>query len=187
MCGRFAYNKEQITPWAKGILKINLDYGSNYDVRPTDSIAAIISEGNDFTHHKFSWGIKPDWSKKLIINAQSEGISTKKTFKDSFENRRCIVPMSGWYEWKDEGGSRKQKYYFSSFNKTPLLMAGIWFKGDEQVVTLTTSPNDKCSQIHHRMPLIINIDCIDLWLSDGDVSDLLSPIDSDIIQFTKAY
>ena len=65
-------------------------------------------------------------------------------------------------------------------------MAGIWFKGDEQVVTLTTLPNDKCSQIHHRMPLIINIDYIGRWLSDGDVSDLLSPIDSDVIQFTKA-
>jgi len=185
MCGRFAYNKEQITPWAKELFKITLDYDSNIDIRPTNTVPSIIHSNNGFIQHNVSWGIKPSWSKKLLFNAQAETVAEKKTFKNSFQNRRCLVPTTGWYEWKNEGDSKKQKYYFSSPDNTPLLMAGIWFEDDDQVVTLTTSPNEICSQVHHRMPLIIQSDCIGRWLTESDVSVLFPPIDSLTIQFTK--
>ncbi len=58
-----------------------------------------------------SWGIKPSWAKRIIINAQAETVSIKPTFTHSFEKHRVIVPCSGWYEWREEQG-KKVKYLF---------------------------------------------------------------------------
>ena len=184
MCGRFAYNKEQITPWAKDTLGVLLDIESNLNASPSQSVAAIDSNNSPLI---LNWGIKPSWAKKLLINAQAETVATKPTFKQAFVTRRCVVPMSGWYEWKDEGGPRKQKYYFSAANDEPLLMAGIWYENDSpELVTLTTSPNAKCGEIHKRMPVIIPVEGLAHWFHSPNPSDLLLPVSDDEIVITKA-
>ena len=183
MCGRFAYNKEKITPWAKEILNIVLDVESNLNVSPSQE---VVGFDENLKPMKYKWGIKPQWAKRLIINAQAETVASKPTFKNAFATHRCLVPCSGWYEWKDQGGVRKQKYYFSSSKKEPFLMAGIWYQGDEnELVTLTTKPGEKCAKIHKRMPLLISVDSIDNWFGHADMDSLTNSVDEELIAIEK--
>ena len=103
-------------------------------------------------------GTKPTWAKRLIINARSETVSKKETFKEAFATNRCLVPCTGWYEWRDEEGAGKTKYLLThSSGDIPFFMAGITISDDginQQLVTLTTRPNKKCvdsSRRYHQM------------------------------------
>ncbi|MEH6344799.1 MAG: SOS response-associated peptidase family protein [Bermanella sp.] len=176
---------------------------SNREVRPTDETLLLIPQGKDINTATMSWGIKPSWSKQLLINAKSETVSDKTTFKKAFENHRALVVCSGWYEWKDEGGKTKQKYLVQHSLKQPMFMAAVCFpappanqaanqgphqeanKEASQFVTLTTAPNEKLKQVHHRMPLIIHSDEMDEWLL-GDSHQALQaihPMKSEAFQF----
>ncbi|GAL29892.1 hypothetical protein JCM19239_5706 [Vibrio variabilis] len=111
-----------------------------------------------------SWGIKPSWSKRLIINAQAESVVTKPTFSDAYAYHRVIVPCSGWYEWKQNELSEKTKYLFSTESHRPLYMAAVGYPQTQQVVTLTTKPTKHYSRYHHRMPLILTPQAAMQWL-----------------------
>ena len=181
--------------------KRNVDF--NRELRPTDETLLLIPKGKDIEPAMMSWGIKPSWSKQLLINAKSETISEKTTFKKAFEHHRALVVCSGWYEWKDEGHgekkAKKQKYLVQHSLKQPMLMAAVCFTGpsftresnkevnreSNQFVTLTTTPNEKLKQVHHRMPLIIHADEMDDWLLGDNQQALqaIQPISSDEFQF----
>ncbi len=179
----------------------------NRELRPTDETLLLIPKGKDIATATMSWGIKPAWSKQLLINAKSETISEKTTFKKAFEHHRALVVCSGWYEWKDEGygdkKAKKQKYLVQHSLKQPMLMAAVCFTGPSftresnkevnresnnergQFVTLTTAPNEKLKQVHHRMPLIIHADEMDDWLL-GDSQQALQavhPLQDEEFQF----
>jgi len=114
-----------------------------------------------------TWGIKPQWSKKLLINAQSETVAVKPTFRRAFADNRCVVPCSGWYEWSSVAGEGKQKYLFDNVDSSPLYMAGIFYPqagASSELVTLTTKPDELCAQYHHRMPLLIPEKAVEDWL-----------------------
>lgn len=172
---------------------LNLDYTttSNDDLRPTDHIDAVVSMEGRCLQLGARWGIKPSWSKKLIINAQGETVSEKKTFRDAFAHRRCLVPCTGWYEWRDEGGKRKQKYSFTHSNSSPLLMAGIYFETElgTEVVTLTTEPNKKCVAIHERMPVLIEPTAAEQWFGGTieEVQPLLRAVHNDTIHVSARH
>ena len=172
---------------------------SNQELRPTDETLLLIPKRKanviDVAATSMRWGIQPSWSKKLLINAKSETIQEKNTFKKAFEQRRGLVVCSGWYEWKDEGGAKKQKYLVQHSLKQPMLMAAVCFSGvssnqdssqeSHQFVTLTTEPNEKLKYVHHRMPLIIHNDEMDNWLL-GDSQQALNaihPMPSELFQF----
>ena len=98
----------------------------------------------------------------------------------------------GWYEWRDEGGARKQKYQFYRADQQPLLMAGIWFQADAlpQLVTLTTQANTLCQTIHSRMPVFIEKDAVHHWLQCDDLNSLvplMMPIENDAIQYKSVH
>jgi putative SOS response-associated peptidase YedK len=77
---------------------------ANADLRPSQSVATIVNNGSSFQQVNALWGIKPNWSKKLIINAQAETVATKPTFKQAFQSQRFLVPCNGWFEWRTEEG-----------------------------------------------------------------------------------
>jgi putative SOS response-associated peptidase YedK len=83
----------------------------------------IINEDGNYQQLNAEWGLKPNWSKRLLINTQSETVLTKPTFKDAIINHRCLIPCFGWYEWRTEHG-KKQKYLFSNSSSEPFLIAG---------------------------------------------------------------
>ena len=138
----------------------------------------------------FHWGLIPSWSKdkataRIIagkcLNSRSETMFDKPAFRSAAKEKRCIIPLSGYYEhyWLDKGGKKKVPYYISRNDNKPLYMAGLWEewidKTTGEVVKTctitTTNANSKLSEVHNRNPLdprmlvILDFKDIDYWLS----------------------
>jgi putative SOS response-associated peptidase YedK len=123
----------------------------------------------------------PSWAKDIsigsrMINARSESLPDKPAFRKAVRFRRCIVPASGFFEWKPEG-SHKVPYYIRLSNGTPMGLAGVWEawktpEGSflETFTILTTLANPLISPIHDRMPVILHPDAYGLWL-DKDANN----------------
>jgi len=190
----------------------NFSAPSNNNLSPGQSVATLISRdtNNDsksrsldepiFKQLDVTWGIQPSWSKRLLINAQSETVLSKGTFKEAIKTHRCLIPCSGWYEWRTEEG-KKQKYLFSHVNEEPMLMAGIWYakqnqsnneelnsEPKQQLVTLTTAPNDKYAEYHQRMPVIVLPQYRDFWFHSPaeQLASLFEAVDQGYIKVTAA-
>ncbi|MGF1760907.1 SOS response-associated peptidase [Photobacterium sagamiensis] len=189
MCGRFSVLGDMLSKMVSEEVGISFEAEENNDLRPTQTVATIISDGSTLRQQNTQWGIQPEWAKRLIINAQAETAAEKKTFRQAMQTHRCLVPCSGWYEWRDEGGQRKQKYLFSHATNKPLYMAGIWFPSETpHMVTLTTEPNAIYLPYHNRMPVLIPADTIKLWL-EGELTalaPLMMPNDTTPIAVTVA-
>ncbi|RPH19889.1 MAG: SOS response-associated peptidase [Alteromonadaceae bacterium TMED7] len=188
MCGRFSINKA-ITPIISELFNVDFSAEENFNVSPSQSISTIIkgklnnSHESNYSQINALWGIKPTWSKKLIINAQAETVATKPTFKQAFQTQRCLVPCNGWFEWRTEEG-KKVKYFFEHANKMPLYMAGILFQHEQtELVTLTTEPNNTCSPYHKRMPALVLARDKDDWFNSPvqELETLLRPVQDKVI------
>ena len=121
------------------------------------------------------------------INARSETVDEKLSFRAAYERRRCLVLADGYYDWKGERGG-KQPYRFALDDDAPFAMAGLWerWRGDGDVRTtctiLTTEPNAAVEPIHHRMPAVLSPGEERTWLR-GDADErrrLLRPYDGDL-------
>ena len=105
-----------------------------------------------------------------MINARSETIDEKASFKNSFKSKRCLVVSDGFYEWKKDE-KEKQPYRFVMKDRKPFVMAGLWErwdKGEKPLFTctvITTIPNDVTRNVHDRMPVILPEDTYDTWLN----------------------
>lgn len=175
MCGRLNVIDDPLCKIVCEKLGINFKTSTNTDLRPTQDVATVGVQNGELKQLNLPWGIQPSWAKRIIINAQAETVSVKPTFAQAFEYNRVLVPCSGWYEWREENG-HKQKYLFSQGENEVLFMAGIALEGGSKLVTLTTKPNEQCGEYHHRMPLLIEPDCLLTWVSGKleDVFPLLS-------------
>jgi putative SOS response-associated peptidase YedK len=164
MCGRLNIN-DMLSQRVSNSLGIDFRAQLNLDLRPTEQVGTLVMHNERLYQQEASWGIQPAWSKGMLINAQAETVASKKTFASAFAHNRCLVPCSGWFEWRDEGGAKKQKYLFSYEDNEPVYMAGILYPSDDvmQLVTLTTAPTDECRPYHHRMPLLIGASDIRYW------------------------
>lgn len=182
MCGRLNIIDYPLCKIVSETIGINFTSESNSNLCPSESLSTIVQANEQLSQVNMRWGIQPSWSKRLLINAQSETVATKPTFAQAFATHRCLVPCSGWYEWRKEG-NKKQKYYFSHLHEQPLYMAGISYydaNTQPQVVTLTTKPNPLCEHYHHRMPVLILPDDIKTWLHPSSQYSNLSPLMSAI-------
>ncbi|MGE0641803.1 MAG: SOS response-associated peptidase [Thermoanaerobaculia bacterium] len=113
------------------------------------------------------WGLVPHWAKdpaigNRLINARSESVAGKPSFRDSFRKRRCLVPADGYFEWQNVGGA-KQPWAFRLKSAEPMALAGIWSAWNdpqgggllESCAILTTAPNELAATVHDRMPVIL--------------------------------
>ncbi|MGP7732917.1 SOS response-associated peptidase [Oceanimonas smirnovii] len=174
MCGRFALDVETAER-VRPRLGIPFEARANDDVRPTNTVATVAVIDGRLQQLNAHWGIKPSWASHLLINAKAETVATKKTFAKAFAERRCLVPMSGWYEWRDEGGPRKAKYLFQAEDGSEFYMAGIWYPAQPEeaspaLVTLTAQPDELCAIYHDRMPLLISPKEINSWLDSKPIN-----------------
>jgi len=188
MCGRLNVIADPLTQIVSEWLGLEFNTTSNADLRPTQLVSAISKVNGQLEQLDAHWGIQPHWAKKIIINAQAETVAEKHAFKSAIAEQRCLIPCSGWYEWRDEGGARKQRYSFSHADSEPLLMAGIWFSNDNpQLVTLTKAANEQCAAYHPRMPVLIGRASATDWMnSDVDeLESLLLPVENGMIRIEK--
>ena len=147
------------------------------------------------------WGLIPHWCKdpekakelqKMTLNARAETAHQKPSFRDAFKKNRCLIPVSGFYEWEKTGKPRKQPWQIVVEDSTVFSLAGIyetWVNPiDETAYTgfsiLTCSANAHMSQIHTRMPVIINQEDELQWLEQGSPT-LLKPYEPDNLLLMK--
>jgi putative SOS response-associated peptidase YedK len=145
------------------------------------------------------WGLIPSWAKDAsgaarMINARSETAHLLPAFRDSMKSRRCLIPADGFYEWK-RTGTVKQPFCFEVCGGELFAFAGLWERwrnptGDwiRSCSILTTTPNAVTSQVHDRMPVILDKADYELWLDPGftDVaalSDVLKPYAASKMRF----
>ena len=188
MCGRYAYFAE-----LKQIIKrYSIDNvidepQSNYNIAPTDPVSIIVNHDDKRECRTVRWGLLPNWIKDVksfkgrpLINARSETIDSNGLFRDSFKNRRCIVIASGYYEWK-KNKTGKQAYFIHLNNRT-ISFAGIYDFWKDPIENklipscsiLTTTANQSSSQIHPRIPVILQSkQWEDIWLNNKDYSSEL--------------
>lgn len=186
MCCRYYYDEKmarEIEKICKNIdRKMRLAAG---EIRPSEQAPVITGRKADLLLEEMQWGFLQQDKKGLIINARCEGIEEKKTFGDSIRRRRCVIPASGYYEWD----SRKNKVAFNRTDNKPIYMAGVYDLVDnaERFVVITTDANDSVSNVHDRMPLILEENEIDMWISDGKVTDLILYKKSPMLELHREY
>jgi putative SOS response-associated peptidase YedK len=197
MCGRFTLHTDpRILAKLFGLDETPY-LAPRYNIAPTQPVA-IVRLGRDGTREwtYVQWGLVPSWAKDpdigaRMINARSETVAEKPSFRAAFKRRRCLVPADGFYEWQKRG-SQKQPYYITVQDGDPFAIAGLWeyWEGAdgsalESCTLLTTEPNQKLAEIHNRMPVILRPDDFSEWLGDG--TELRPSEQSPLFHLMRAY
>ena len=144
------------------------------------------------------WGLIPHWATDAtigakLINARSETVAEKPSFRDALNRQRCLIPADGFYEWK-RGSRFKTPFCFTMADDSVFAFAGLWDrwrdpqgKPIETCSIITTTPNSLCAEVHDRMPVILPTEAYALWLDPGFTQvnvlrDLLKPFDAALMR-----
>lgn len=215
MCGRFTL----ATPAEEWAALFGLDevpsLPARYNIAPTQNVP-IVRAGREARLRRrheepegargrpgrelalVRWGLVPHWAKEAgagptLINARSETVAEKPSFRDAFHQRRCLVVADGFYEWQATGG-RKQPYWIGMDDRRPFAFAGLWDRWQpegaealDSCTILTTDANEALRSLHDRMPVILDSHDYDRWLDPDvvtwDIEPLLRPYPPDRMAF----
>jgi len=188
MCGRYTLRtRDRIN--LKGSSPLELPFEARYNIAPGQSVWAIAALGSGPELTSFVWGLIPSWSSdgKGFINARSETLEERPSFSESFQQRRCLIPADGFFEWRRLGCSR-QPFYLQLKDESPFAFAGIWDQwnqGEKSISScaiITTTGNELVAPLHDRMPVILAPESYDVWLDPNTsvpaLKKLLSPFPS---------
>ena len=203
MCGRFVRKSSAAQVAEAFAARIDTDELSlSFNVAPTSRVFAVVNDSNTRSLVNFSWGLIPRWAPDAsraasMINARVETVAEKPSFRDLVSTNRCVLPMDGYFEWKeqlrhDTNKAIKQPFYFTAHaesrfsHRGVLAVAGLWtsWKDPNQpnghvlhtVVALTTNANDMVGEIHHRMPVLLDDAGVETWL-DKNTQNALSELE----------
>jgi putative SOS response-associated peptidase YedK len=181
MCCRYVLFREHLN---KTLEKLGLrgvsELASRYNIAPGTNIPAVRRRPRAEEREKselvpLRWGLVPAWSKDDapgagLVNARAESLEAKPSFREALRSRRCLIPASGFYEWKVAGRARLP-WLFQLPDDEPFFLAGLWESwrapgGDpwETCAVITTEPNQLMQPIHHRMPAILPLAAGSAWL-----------------------
>jgi putative SOS response-associated peptidase YedK len=181
MCGRFVgYRDLEALKAHFPIDRVEVDPSPNYNVAPTQNIPAIIRQNDENVLRTFRWGLVPFWAKdpsigNRLINARSETVDSKPSFRSAFKKRRCLIPADGFYEWKGAKGN-KQPVYITLPDGEPFGFAGLWEvwndkgKSEEPLYTctiITTAASPSLKDVHHRMPVVLKPESFTVWIDES--------------------
>lgn len=143
---------------------------------------AIVRRSDDAKHFALvRWGFIPSWVKEVkpgkpLINARSETIFEKPSFRNAIRRRRCLIPADGFYEWEGDVPGKKQPYFIHRPDHALFAFAGIWehWMGPdgselETAAIITTEPNALISTIHDRSPVVIHPEDFETWLRNDEI------------------
>jgi putative SOS response-associated peptidase YedK len=203
MCGRY-YRRSDKQKIAEAFHATQVDDFPlppwDYNVAPT-TMQPIIRNNRDTGDRELislRWGLIPFFTKDLstvrgisTINARAETIATSRSYREPFKKRRCIVPASGFYEWKKLDAKNKRPYGFDLTNGHMMALAGLWDAWKDPAngqwlqsyTIITTDANEIMAPIHERMPVILHPGDFNRWLdreaSEHPPVDLLRPFPAD--------
>lgn len=198
MCGRYVVEGVQELSERFRLTNVRFLFEPTYNAAPSELLPVVVEDDDGERELKLMrWGLIPKWSRpggKSLqpINARAETLGEKPMFKPLLSRRRCIVPASGFYEWRREDGG-KQPYYLTTNQRHPFGFAGLYdvttdpeaegpaAAAEGSYTIITTAANDKISYIHERMPVILRPEHEDAWLSHEvtdleEIEQLLNPI-----------
>jgi putative SOS response-associated peptidase YedK len=207
MCGRYSLDTfdEKLTG--------TFDLGESdvpcvrYNIAPTQLAPVVRRLESDARPQleQLRWGLIPPWAKdgtvgNRMINARSETVAEKPSFRKPLASQRCLVPATGFYEWKkvastDGGKPQKQPFYIHRIDEGVFAFAGLWERwcgpsGEtvESYTILTTTPNELMEPLHNRMPVILEPGDYGLWL-DPQMRDVerLTPLLTPAPEILTAY
>lgn len=164
----------------------------SFNIAPSQTIPIIRLQEGQRTLSGVYWGLIPSWSKDSksaysMINAPSETVTEQRSFAVPFNERRCLIPVDGFYEWKREG-KEKQPFFIHRPDNGIFSFAGFWdsWKSpDGQIIEscsiITTTPNSMMAEIYDRMPVILPVSAYDVWLrtppeESASLKSLLIPL-----------
>lgn len=188
MCGRYTLIRlsdfTDMFPWVRPPLNFP---EPRFNIAPTQPVVVMINDGkNEFDY--YNWGLIPPWAKEItigsrMINARVETLAEKPAFRKAFRRRRCLIPASGFYEWKlGLDGKTKTPMYIHMKDNKPFAFAGLWESwhsdnGSEirSCTIITGEPNSVLSKFHHRMAVILDETKYQDWLcpDERDAEQLL--------------
>ncbi len=196
MCGRYSLSTDPNQLKAQfGDIEMGDAIQPNYNVAPTQ-YSYVIADDHPNVLQQFKWGLIPFWAKdekigSRMINARSEGIEDKPSFRAAIRRRRCLVLADSFYEWVKRDGKKIPQRILMK-DDSLMVMAGIWevwSKGPAPVYSysiITCPPNEEMVPIHNRMPVIFPYkDQWEEWLSDMELNrvlDMLHTPDNDILK-----
>ncbi len=176
MCGRYTIIAKAEEIEKRFNVEVPESYAPRYNAAPTQILPVITNEspgGLSF----FNWGLIPQWAKNKsisskLINARSETLAEKASFKNALKQRRCLVISDSFYEWKRSSKKSKIPYRILLNTKELFAFAGLWeaYEDENQHMVhtftiITTSANSLISKIHDRMPVILDPESEQAWLS----------------------
>lgn len=180
-------------------------FPARYNIAPGSTVVAVCAVPEGRVATLMRWGFIPAWAKEpatlpMLNNARGETVAEKPMFRQAFRRRRCLIPASGFYEWKAVPGQKlKQPFYISYKDGSPMSFAGLWETArnsdGERIDTctiITTDANAVLEPIHHRMPVVVARANWDVWLTteatagapvdDQLLTALIAPADAETMQ-----
>lgn len=178
--------------------KLVEDFPPRYNIGPTQPIATIRQEMSRRVMRLVRWGLVPGWVKDpqkftLLINARAETVLEKPSFRGSMRHHRCLVPATGYYEWR-RAGPQKQPFYMRPKGGKLFAMAALWAEWSgpdgnliDSGAILTQPANEALSGVHHRMPIVMTPDRFADWLNVSQIDApeahrLLQPVPDDFFE-----
>lgn len=180
MCGRFAFYSPSEATAALFGARSSIEIEPRYNIAPTQLIPAIRDdEHGDRELVLLRWGLVPSWARdpsigNRMINARSETVAEKPSYRAAYRRRRCLLLADGFYEWQKRGDT-KTPYFITLASGEPFAFAGLWENWNDKesgeslqtTTIITADANEFLSALHQRMPVVLGPGSADRWLS-GD-------------------
>ena len=189
MCGRYEIYQEIQDEQLEALIreamrvsgKICANMKTSGEIRPTD-IAPVIAPSalnRRIGAFPMRWGFPHPTRGMLVFNTRMETAPEKDLFISSVDDRRCLIPASGYYEWKKIDRNKKERYAFYTEDREPLYLAGLYIRTSDEhrlpcFSVLTQDADPKIKEIHPRMPVIVPYSRAEEWLSpDTDFHEFI--------------
>ncbi len=203
MCGRFTdlYTWDEIYAYYAMIDELARNWPGSYNVCPTDEVGVVTKERK---FERMRWGLVPRWWSKSLkesarlasFNARAETVRTKPFFRDAFKTGRCLMPITGYYEWHwnnpDDKKEKPQPWYFTRKDGGLMTVAALcesWKDGAENqtiksCAMVITEPNKFVAEVHDRMPVVLEKSQFDQWMNGtpDEAAELMKPAPEDMLQ-----
>ncbi|RVT99533.1 SOS response-associated peptidase [Rhodovarius crocodyli] len=182
MCGRYQLKREPgaLADYFEAVSLVP-NFPPSWNIAPTQDapVLRLNPQTGERQLNMLRWGLVPHWAKDAegaarLMNARSDGIADKPSFREAFRKRRCLVPMDGFYEWQAEGqggGKSRQAFAVALRDGSPMAVAGLWegWKRPDgewlrTFTIITVESAGRQAQIHPRMPAILPPELWDAWL-----------------------
>jgi putative SOS response-associated peptidase YedK len=192
VCGRFNVQSAPLARWLLDVLGVTYTGPDNFNAAPTETIAVVRAGPlHDLEIARLRWWLTPHWSKEQstrysMFNARRETLASSPAFRDPFRRHRCVVPVSGFYEWSGKAPA-KVPWYIRPHAEAGLLLAGIWDRwidpadgaARDSFAVVTTEAHPAMRFVHSRQPVMLAAEAARRWIDPttevGTLPPLLEP------------